>query len=52
MEELGEDEGAGGDVGPAVIGRRGVEVEAEGGRRGEVGLGLGATERAGGAVVG
>lgn len=52
VEELGEDEGAGGDVGPAVIGRGGVEVETEGGRRGKVGLGLGAAEGACGAVVG
>lgn len=53
VEEVAEDEAAGGDVvGPAVIGGRDVEVEAEGRRRREVGLGLGTAEGAGGAIVG
>lgn len=52
VEELAEDEAARGDVGPAVIGGRDVEVEAERRRRREVGLGLGTAEGAGGAIVG
>ena len=61
VEELVEDEAAGGDGRPAVVvevvvgGGRCIEVEREadggGGRRREVGLGLGAAEGAGGAVV-
>lgn len=60
VEELIEDETAGGDGRPAMvvveIGGGSVEVEAEATgrnrRRREVGLGLGTTEGTGGAVVG